>query len=64
VAPLKLRLTLDVVYDADPDIYGTDDPAQAAAMDEGEALEMLLGLLDDNDGFDIKIGPAPCDAAA
>ena len=59
---MKLRLTVTVVYDANPEYYDTSDPKEMAAIDEGnyrenpETLaEMLYALSNDALATAVKV---------
>jgi hypothetical protein len=47
--PARLRILIAIEYDADPESYGTDDPAQMLAVDLAQADDdpvMFVGLDD------------------
>jgi len=49
---IKLKLTITVEYEAEPEYYETDDPVKMAALDQSnfrDDPEYLMGLIDSKD---------------
>lgn len=65
MAKVKLRLTLVVEYTSDSEYYGTEVPAEMAAIDESvfrgdpETITYLIdGFEDTGDGVTVRVEPA------
>jgi hypothetical protein len=41
---LAIRVTLDFVYDVNPDAYGTNDPMEMARIDCAQAIDDLAAF--------------------
>lgn len=54
---IRLRATITFEYDADPDHYGTDNPAEMAKIDSGNDFMDMLILADGGVRFSVE--PAP-----
>ncbi len=56
---IKLRLTVTMEYEADPEYYGTDDPVKMAAIDQTNFFEYPRSLYEQlsEDGINVKVEP-------
>lgn len=54
---IKLKITMSAVYEADPEWYGTSDPAEMAKIDMNNPPEGLLETMLTSGNFKLIIEP-------
>jgi len=59
MSPIRLRVTIVVEYEPDPEHYGTDDPAAMAHIDQDNWNSDPLRLFSsfDDDEFKVTVEP-------